>query len=237
MTRTQTGAAMRATAAPISRIPTQPDADGDGVNDACDPSPLGDHVIVSFLSFDGSPLPAAWRFESEAGVTATSRIEGDELVLGPDARLAALLTASPTNDHCLVATEAVLDVIEPMGSRPARNFSIVDHYVPPLATEDALFTGPLDDIDDPVNANLRILVLEDGANLGSINTPEPTYGGPLATGIAYDLVYLRRTDTHELRTTRPIAITPSAMFVRASGEVGIRVRGVTARFRYVVVIA
>ncbi len=217
--------------------PLQPDADGDGVDDGCDPEADEDNDIVSFLPFDGTPLPAAWRFDVEPGVPLTQRFEDDELVLGvPGSRLGALLATAPADESCLVATEAVLDVIEPVGFGPVRNFSIVDHFVPPLGMEDGVFAGPLDEIDDPADANLRILVLEDGGNLGSINFPEPSYGAVLATGIPYDLVYTRRGPVREARTTQPIAITTSGTRAGAGGDIGLRIRGITARFRYLIVI-
>jgi hypothetical protein len=217
--------------------PTQADADRDGVGDPCDPAPDDVNRIAAFFSFEDDTLPAGWRFEVEGGVPLTQRVEGDALVLGvPGSRIGALVGPAPAGTTAYAATRATLELVEPMGFGPVRNFAFLDHYVGPLGMEDGVFVGPLDEIDDTDPAALQILVLQDGGNLGGVNFPYPAYDDVLVEGTVYDLAYTRSGSGRTAVTTTPMAITTRGDATSTGGELALRVRGITARFDYVVVI-
>lgn len=219
--------------------PLQSDSDSDGVNDACDPSMLSANRIVAFFAFDTAELPEGWAYDVEAGVTLTQRVESDALVLGvPDSRLATLLMESPASPFVLVATDFTVDeVAVGTDAWDVRNVAIVDHLTGMLRSENALFIGALDDIDDDIPTRLDILPLIDGGNGGTLNFPQPRFPAVLTVGDAFDLTYMRKRATREATTTRPSTTSTSGMFEATGGRIGIRVRGVTARFRYLIVIA
>ena len=212
------------------------DSDGDGVGDACDPNPntAGDSV-VAFLPFDGTSLPAGWTTFVQAG--AGWSVSNDDLQISLDsANVAAFTFPSPVGSSVVVEATFTLDAIAPVIDDKVRDLSIVDHYTGPIATENCFFMGPLYTPDNGPTAQLQMLQITDGSNPGTLNFPPPNYADVLDTGVLYDLRYTRNGTRRTIESLTPDVLTSTLDFTGSGDGIGVRVRGVTARIHYIVLI-
>ena len=212
------------------------DTDGDGVGDSCDPNPtVAGDSIVAFLPFDGTALPTGWTTFVQAG--AGWSVSNDDLQISLDsANVAAFTFPSPLGASVRVESTFTLDAIAPVVDDKVRDLSIVDQYAGPVASENCFFMGALYTPDNGPTAQLQMLQITDGSNPGTLNFPPPDYSQVLDTGVLYDLRYTRNGTSRTIDSLAPDALTSTIDFTGSGDGIGVRLRGVTARIHYIVVI-
>jgi hypothetical protein len=205
------------------------DRDHDGVGDACDPAPdTPGNAIVSFLAFDAPP---AWNETTSAPWTYANDVAHVALV---GDQVAALTIAS--FGDVVVQTRVVVSAVsgDMPPQNPARNFAVIDNY--DVVTDSGLFAGMVQQWGTPL-AQPSILRITDGVGTSvlDIADADPT----IALDVPYELTY-RRMGAHISETLDgPDTGAPFALATDQSdtgGQLGIRARGVTIDFAYVIVI-
>lgn len=208
------------------------DADGDGVGDACDPSPTAANRIRAFLPFAGPAFPPGWAAAAQ-GTSWT--VVGDDLAIQlVDANVGAITAATPAGSRVKVETELTIDAVNPLGSgSPGRNAAIVDHDVGAPGSEDTLMFGLHQDLNTSNPAEVVGFVLSAGAF--SSEFLRVSTGAPIVPGTRYHLTYTR--DASSRMVSAEPGTAGGATAAGTGGDLGVRVRGVTARIHYVIVIA
>lgn len=216
--------------------PTQPDRDLDGVGDDCDPAPdAAGNAIVEFLSFEGATLPPGWTGSVEAG--PPWEVVGDDLVVAMAVDDVALFTApAPTGALLRVDTAFTLDAITDFvaGGHAYRNIAIVDDVAGMPGDEDLSFAGMLQNRETLVPAQVEVLTLGGGASVSSVQITRLTTGFVL--GMRYPFRYLRDGDQRVATLAVEPPVVAQGPVPVVGGDLGVRVRGVTARFHYLIVI-
>ncbi|MEZ4366222.1 MAG: thrombospondin type 3 repeat-containing protein [Kofleriaceae bacterium] len=201
------------------------DADGDGVGDACDPRPTeaGD-AIALFWPMTGATLPPGW-----VGDTGSATVGGDRLTLAADGAAQVLATAASWTPPLTIVTRYRVEVLS--GSN--HTISIVDavDLGPPTVAQkcgQSLAAGSLDNELGRVSG---------GTTVEAVGDPYPDglmLAVPYVTTLAHDPDGARCVTT----VVGGIASAP-AMRQPAYGDagaLGLRVRGATVAFDYLVVI-
>lgn len=217
--------------------PTQPDRDLDGVGDDCDPAPdTAGNAIVAFLSFEEEgTLPAGWTGSVEAG--SPWQVVADDLVVAMASDDVALFTTTaPTGTLIRVDTAFTLGAITAFvtGGHQYRNIAIVDDVVGMPGDEDLSFAGMLQNRETLAPAQVEVLTLGGGATVRSVQITRLTTG--LELGVRYPLRYVRDGDQRMATLALEPPVVAQGPIPVVGGGLGVRVRGVTARFHYVVVI-
>jgi hypothetical protein len=210
--------------------PVQPDVDDDGVNDACDPGGAR-HAIVAFEGFDESGLPAGWQPNPDGVWTAAG--DGVLRVAAETDRIASFSFAS-VNKRTRISTRFTVEVVNPPGGTNNRNVGTAHQFDP--ATNDG--TGCLAILDYDLATHTLWLL-----NLSPVVTLDRMPFGDFAVGSIYEMTTdefdaggaasVRCASTFEGATLT----LEDAIDSRATGpRVGLRVRGSSARFDYVVLV-
>lgn len=205
------------------------DVDADGVGDACDPDPGAVNRIVAFVPGDQLPGPE-WR--SATSGASPWEVADDELRIElVDAEAGLLTIPSPTvTTPIRVATAITLEEISSLGSYPGRNFAIVDNLTGAAQMENGLMLGLHQDLN-AATTELVGYLLASGA-FSSAFVRQTT--SPPIIDQRYDLVYVR---SGAERMISLLGFTMgSGTSTATGGETGIRMRGVTARVHYIIVI-
>lgn len=209
---------------------TAVDGDGDGVGDACDPDPtVTGNAIVAFLPFH-EPPGAPWietsavpfTFDGEARVALTGQQYG--------------MLTMPTPGDVTVETVLVVHDVSPNigGQNPARNFAVVDNYDP--STDSGLFAGA---VQDWSALPVAVCILRVANSVGANNFDTTPGDMTLAEGAPYLLRYRRAGMLLEEHLEGPETGSPydlSTTVTDSGGHIGVRSRGLTVSFRYVIVI-
>jgi hypothetical protein len=206
------------------------DRDSDGVGDACDPAPeQAGNEIVAFLSFASPPsdwqeTPAgAWSYTDDV---ASVHLEGEAV---------AMLTIASPGD-AVVQTRLVVSAVS--GDMPpqntARNFGVIDNY--DVMTDSGLLFGEVQDwAAPPATVTILRVAQSEGAGVFDAQDTDPA----ITLNTPYDLTYRRNGDDRYETLDWPQA--PHTFDLHAVqpdnlGQIGIRTRGLTVAFEYVIVI-
>jgi len=214
---------------------TQPDGDRDGVGDACDPEPVtAGNAIVAFLAFESGALPAGWTGEVEAG--APWSVSGDALsvaAVGDDVSLFTMPTVDGA--QVIVETAFTVDAIAPFVSGyQFRTIAVVDDSSGLPSADDATFIGLIQNAETLGDATLEAIVLRGGRTMTGLEST--SIGAALATGERYQLRYRRSVGDRAGALLRLVPVTVSGVTPPLGGRLGVRVRGLTVRFHYILVI-
>lgn len=206
--------------------------DSDQVGDACDPDPNGPNRIVAFYSFQGGAFPSEW---SPRGSWTLSGDAMSQPSTSDDDRILEL-TGTTLTDVVVDATVAVVGV--PPHQPPRRStraIALVTRFTP-----GNYGTGYMcsisDDLSDPLPATQAATrFLDSGATaIGDFDAlPTPISGG-------FTVRMIASTEGSNVSCRTIGATTTESAFNDAtheSGTVGLRTFGVSANFRYLVVIA
>jgi hypothetical protein len=197
------------------------DGDGDGVGGACDPNPdtPGDRM-VSFAGFS-SPLPNTRALSGQFLAGA-----GEGLASANETTSAIASFASPSAKRIEIRAAARLLTITATGQNLGA-VNVVERFLP---ADDRGIACQLSSLADGTQQQLRIFDLD---KVAVVNTAPH----PLATGAEVELRLRRSGETYSCRSTSPLLeIAGSAMFAPASPRIGLRVRGASALFHWVMII-
>jgi hypothetical protein len=197
------------------------DADGDGVGDACDPNPntAGDKLIA-FTGFAGaiaSPWTTSGTFVAAAG-------EG--IAMANDSASAIASMPSPSGTRVEIRTQArLVTIIATAPNLGAVN--VVERFLP---ADDRGVACQLSALADGDQQQLRIFDLDKKVVVD-------TAAHPVMEGSEIEL-RLRRTGTqYNCRTTSPVLeLAGTVAFSPQAPRIGVRVRGATATFHWVMVV-
>jgi hypothetical protein len=222
--------------------PADPDLDGDGVGDACDPAPTtpGERQ-VAFVSFESTTSLAGWMLTLPAA--ATWSITDDAGIMSLTADDVGLLTMpSPCADVTVevgVTVDAVSLVDGPLGPTGQRNVGIVDNYDP--ANDVGLLYGLIQNSKDQPAVDLQVTYVNLAAG-NVVYTPMPLVTEAFAqpTG-EYDIGYhhsqdVRAAELLDAEMTPTLSAIPTGVMELTGGQIGVRARGTTDRFRFILVI-
>lgn len=198
------------------------DSDGDGVGDACDPNPgrAGDQLIA-FAGF-ASPLPSTWVTSGQFLASG-----GEALATATDTASALATFASPASPRIEIRTAARLLAITATGSNLGA-INVVERFLP--ATDRGI-ACQLSSLVTGMQSQLRIFDLD---QVAVVNTAPHA----LTVGSEVELRMRRTGDTYNCRSTSPVLeIAGSAAFAPPGGRIGLRVRGASAMFHWVMIVA
>jgi hypothetical protein len=208
--------------------PEQADTDGDGVGDVCDPGGTR-HAIVAFEGFD-DPAPAAWLAVPESAWTTG---DGSLRASLPTDKVGSFTIMAPEGKRLRVSTRFTVEAVNPPDGVDNRNVGIANQYDP----ASNLGTACLAVLEFPDSHTLWLL------NLAPVVTLARMMFGDFAVGSTYELT------TDEISLAGGLGVRCTSTFAgttlslesvpddTATGQrVGLRVRGSSARFDYVVVI-
>jgi hypothetical protein len=215
--------------------PAQDDGDADGVGDACDPDDTADNEIVAFLSFDDPALPPGWAAVVEAGSPWT--VADGDLSVSMDGDDVALFTTEPTPSgaRVVVETELTIDAVAPWVSGYAfRTIAIVDDAEGAVTADDATWLGLIQNAQTGESATLEALLLRAGRTETNLETV--AIGAPLAVADRHRLRYERDGSMRSVTLVRASPLVASGDAPVIGGGIGLRVRGLSVRFHYLVVI-
>lgn len=193
------------------------DADGDGVSDACDPDPTAANQILEFIGFDAG-APAGW---TTAGNGAWLYENDDARAISEGGNVAMLLRPSPTSPVTIM-TALTLDALDTSGTRVA---GVIDLYdmTPDRGTSCvAIRTG----------TGQQLLMLSDTMT-GDVYGTSPM---AVTAGTTATITSTRAGTTMTCATPQGMT-TGMPMFTPANPLLGLRARGVTVRFAWVLVVS
>jgi hypothetical protein len=197
------------------------DADGDGVGDACDPDPaVAGDTIVAFDGF-ADALSGSWT------VMGTFTMTGGEGVLSAtDTSTSLLVRPSPAGAHVEIRAAFVIDSITATGLNLG-SISMVERMQP---NTDKSITCQLAGLAAGTQEYLRIFDTASSAEVASA-----TYA--FAPGDAKELRLGRDETTYTCSIASPSAtLHGTAAFAPASPQIGLRVHGAVARWRWVMLV-
>lgn len=198
------------------------DVDHDGVGDACDPNPTtpGDK-LVSFIGF-ATTLASPW---TASGMFIVAGGEG--IATGSDTASAIASMPAPSEPRVEIRTQATLVSITAAATNLGA-VNVVDRFVP---ADDRGVACQLSSLANGEQQQLRIFDLDKKVVVD-------TAAHPAAVGSELDLRLRRNGTTYNCRATSPaLELAGSVTFAPNNPRVGIRVRGATAVFHWVMVIA
>ena len=206
---------------PCPPLADNSDPDGDGVGGACDPNPAtpGD-MLVAFEGFT-APLAAGW---TKSGNFATSN--GIGVLTAGDAATSLLTMPSPSAARVEIRASVAVDAITAMGLNLG-SVNLIDRMQPAtdksIACQLSALAGGLSKDLRLFDANAAAVIVE-AAHAFALDTP-------------LELRLRRNGTSYACRVTSPTAeVAGAAAFSPASPRIGIRVRGATARFDWVMVV-
>jgi hypothetical protein len=192
------------------------DEDGDGVAGRCDPDPNGPNQIVEFHGFDAEP--SGWTL---VGAGMWTFANGIAVVDAENTRTGMLVRESPGMDVAIM-TDATITGLDSGGIRVA---GLVDLY--DVSADQGTSCVA---IRDPVGG--QNLLLSDTANSDSYGT------APLAvqTGTTEVFTSVRSGANMTCQTAALSVGGVDVNFVPANASLGLRARGATVEFKWVLVV-
>jgi hypothetical protein len=197
------------------------DVDNDGVGDACDPNPTtpGDK-LVSFVGF-GTALASPWTTNGMFIPTA-----GEGFATANDNTSAIASMPSPTAKKVEVRAQARLVAITAAAPNLGA-INLVERFTP---ADDRGVACQLSALASGDQQQLRIFDLDKKM---IIDTAPHT----VTAGAEIDLRLRRTDDAYSCRATSPVLeLAGTAAFAPAGARIGVRVRGATAIFHWVMVV-
>jgi len=198
------------------------DSDGDGVGDACDPNPTiaGDRLIA-FAGF-ASALPTTWQTTG-----LFSAMAGEGFASASDTETAALTFASPVSPRIEIrATARLISITATASNLGAVN--VVERYVPSM---DRGVACQLSGLASGDQQQLRIFDL-------STLLVVDTAAHPFSAATELDLRLRRNDAKYSCRATNPVLeLAGDVLFSPPSPRIGLRVKGATAVFHWVMIIS
>jgi hypothetical protein len=211
--------------------PEQADADGDRVGDVCDPGGAH-HTILAFEGFDDQGLPASWSATPDGAWTADG--DGSLRVTVQTDKVGAFTIMPPANKHVRVSTRFTVESVNPVGGTNNRNVGTAHQYDPASNVGTACIAV----LEFPDSHTLWLL------NLDPVVTLVRIPFGNFAAGSTYEITSDETPLPNGLGVRCTSTFAGAALSFEsviddtATGErVGLRVRGSSVRFDYVVVIA
>lgn len=197
------------------------DADGDNVGDACDPNPMtpGDK-LVAFVGFGTTPA-SPWTTSGMFLATA-----GEGFAMAGDNASAIASMPSPAANRVEVRTQ--LRLISITAAAPNLGAaSIVERFLP---ADDRGIACQLSSLASGEQQQLRIFDLDKKVVID-------TAPHVVATNAEIDLRLRRTADTYNCRATNPVLeLAGAATFAPGNPRIGVRVRGASAMFHWVMVV-
>lgn len=207
----------------------QADTDGDNVGDDCDPGPE-QHSILAFAGFDDAAIPSEWTPVPEAAWVVDS---GQIRATIPMDQVAALTFRPPPGWKLAVTTAFTVEAINAPGSNNTRNAGIA-HQFDPSMNQGTACIATLE--QSTGTSSLWILHLVDAKNL------KRTAFGDFAVDAHYEIttedITIQNVAALRCRSSTPTnSLQIEGSPANATGpDVGLRTRGTTTRFEYVIVI-
>ena len=198
------------------------DGDGDGVAGACDPNPdkPGDRLIA-FAGF-ASPLPSTWAVSGQFLASA-----GEAFASSTDTTSALATFATPASPRVEIRAAARLVAITATGQNLGA-VNVVERFLPDA---DRGIACQVSSLADGMQQQLRIFDLD---KLAVVNTAPH----PLTVGAELELRLRRTGDNYNCRSTSPVLeIAGSAPFAPPGARIGLRVRGASAMFHWVMIVS
>lgn len=196
------------------------DSDHDGVPDACDPNPtVAGDSIVTFVGFSSSP--AHW---SHTGSVTFSG--GKAVMVGTDTTAATLVTASTAQAHSTIMASFTLTSITASGL-DLGGVGVIDQQQP--GTDNSV-TCQLSELTGGSQASLRIF--DTSTSVVVNNAPHA-----FVSGGTYILELERDGTDYTCGASPPaLQIAGTDSLAPATHDVGLRVKGASARFAWVMVL-
>lgn len=196
------------------------DTDHDGVPDACDPNPtVAGDTIVTFAGFKSAP--ANW--VSTGDVTFSG---GKAVMVGTETTAATLVTAATAPLHSTIIASFTLTAITSTGLNLG-SVSLIDQQRP--NTDDSV-ACQLSALTGSVGASLRIF---DTATSTSVTASPHAFGA----GQMFTLQLDRDGTDYACSASNPqLQITGADPLSIADHNLGLRVKGASARFQWVMVL-
>ncbi len=197
------------------------DGDGDGVGDDCDPHPnAGGDVIEHFIGF--REMPAGWVAAGSFTVAG-----GDGIATGAAGEIVTLMTPTPANTHYLVWAEATLDSI---AGTSLGAIGVSALHAPGGDLHGALCQ--LVGFDNGTSEELRLFDTS-GGGFGLLDSDLHAFD----TGGRYELFVERDGTDLSCDATNPdVSTIGMTTFSPSMPELGLRIRSVTARYHWAMVI-
>jgi len=197
------------------------DADGDGVGDACDPNPTvaGDRLIA----FEGfaAPLGETWTVSGSFALE-----DGEGVATAADSKSTLVSMASPSGNRVEIRATAKLTAIRAIDSNLG-SVNLVERLAP---GSDASIACQLSRLADGAQQELRVFDL---ANAQIIDNAAHAFevGGEL------DLRLRRTGNLYNCRATNPVLeLAGTADHAPGQPRIGLRVRGATASFHWLMIV-
>jgi hypothetical protein len=197
------------------------DSDGDEVGDACDPNPaVAGDKLVAFEGFQDA-LSGSWT------VMGTFTMTGGEGVLSATDTSTSLLTRpSPASARVEIRAAFAIDSITATGLNLG-SISVIERMQP---NADKSVTCQLAGLADGAQELVRIFDTASSAEVASGNYA-------FAAGEAKELRLGRDGTSYTCSVTSPTAhLQGTAVFAPASPQIGLRVHGAVARWRWVMLV-
>lgn len=196
------------------------DTDQDGVPDACDPNPtVAGDTIVTFVGFRAAP--AGWTSTGDVTVSG-----GKAVMLGTETTAATLVTAANAAQHSTIIASFTLTGITSTGLNLG-SVSVIDQQQP---SSDDSVSCQLSELSGGGQALLRIF---DTAASTTVNAAPHAF----ASGGTYVLELQRDGTSYTCGSTNPdLQITGADQLSAAVHNIGLRVKGASARFQWVMVL-
>jgi hypothetical protein len=196
------------------------DSDGDGVPDACDPNPtVAGDSIVTFAGFTSAP----------AGWTTTGNVTfngGKAIMLGTETTAATLVTGSSAPVHSTIVASVTLTGITATGLNLG-SVSVIDQQKP---NSDESVACQLSALTGGVQASLRIF--DTSTSIAIAAAPHA-----FAAGGTFVLEVQREGTRYTCSATNPnLQIAGDDQLSPGTHNVGLRVKGASARFAWVMVL-
>lgn len=196
------------------------DSDHDGVPDACDPNPMvaGDS-IVTFVGF--SAAPAHWTRTGDVTFSG-----GRAVMVGTETTAATLVTSSNAQAHSTIMASITLTSITSTGLNLG-GVGVIDEQQP--GTDNSV-TCQLSELTGGAQASLRIF---DTSTSMAVNTAPHAF----AVGGTYVLELQRDGADYTCGASNPaLQIAGSDPLAPATHDVGLRMKGASARVQWVMVL-